>query len=347
MATSASDASGLLGLLRLHPWTAPLEVMGEGQGWQDDDGADEEPSRLDLSVEAPAEAWAPVPGEGELPFALFVDGVRRVEAGVVAWREGAPTWGLLGACAAGAVACSPARAEIVAARHDRALVVGLEECGEGALRVPAGSTTLEYRLTAAGGRDQEQVRFALLGLMQRLEAQVVAEAPLPAGAVTVVDGLVGFLPDRLLARGPLVGLVKEHRRLYAQGQAPFACLMSLRPGERTPVFLLDAPPLPRYSWYARTAPASPGSHPLEGVLRIETPAAVGLEAARCLAGVLTAALPRFSPPAAWDRRAPANLYPVAALEERLRRDLGDAAWVRRHIAAALSAAAESHNQGRD
>jgi hypothetical protein len=333
-----TEDDGLLQLLRLHPWTAPLEAMGEGQGWQEDQ-EEAKASRADLSVEMDTQRWSPIPGEGELETLVFVDGVRRVEAGLVAWKEGHPVWGLLGACAAGAVVCSPGKAAAMALRRERALVIGLEKYREGVLRVPAGNACLDYRLEPAGGRGQEDVRFALLSLMRRLEVQTAQEAFMSQGAVTVVDGLVGFLPLRLLEKGPIVGLIKEHQRLYARAQAPFACLVALRPGQRTPLFLLEGPPVSRYSWYVRSAPLLPGSHPLHGILRLETPAFVGLETAQRLAGLLAATIPRFSPPAMWDRRAPANLYPVAALEERLRHGLGDVAWVRRHIAARLGVVA--------
>jgi hypothetical protein len=67
------------------------------------------------------------------------------------------------------------------------------------------------------------------------------------------------------------------------------------------------------------------------VVRLEVSDVVGLDAAVRLADATAVLLPRFSPSRGRDPRAPQNLLPIGALEAGLRRRLGDAALVRRHI----------------
>jgi hypothetical protein len=86
-----------------------------------------------------------------------------------------------------------------------------------------------------------------------------------------------------------------------------------------------------YSWYLRLANRRAIDHPWAGLVRIETSDAVGLTPAVQLADVTTQHLPDFASSPIRDPRAPQNLYPIGALEDRLRRQLGDADFIRRHI----------------
>lgn len=335
---SGGEGTALASFLRAHPWTAPLERAADGQGWQDDDGDEDLPSRrVDLSVELPREAWHPIDGQGELSAIAFVDGVRRVEAGLVAWEGPEPVWALMGACAAGAILCTPGAAQVVAEVKDRALVVGARWLSEGSVTVRVGDSTLRYRLVTAKGKRQEDVHSSLLSLMRGLEAQVATSLTVPEGGVLALDGLLSFHPHETTGGRPAVGVIKRHRRLYLDGGA-LECLWQLQPGQRTPIFLMETekPPTRRYSWYQRVASAGPAADPLAGVLRLETWADLGPEAAGRLADALAASLCRFAADEGRGPRAPANLLPVMALEKHLRRSLGEARWVRRQVRAALA-----------
>ena len=325
----------LLSLLGAHSWTAPLEAVGEHG-----DGAEEEETEakaVDLAVEMPPEEWAPIEGRGGPAAITFVDGMRRVEVGLAAWAGERPIWALAGAVAAGAVRCRPPeRAQVVAEAMERVLVVGLEGCREEELVVPAGSNSLRYRVVAAGGGGQRQVAFALLGHMRSLEAQVARSLSPAPGEALVVDGPLPFRPRQLPA-GDAVGLVKEHRRLYLPHPNALACLHSLRPGERTPLFLLEGerPPARRLSWYACLAPRELSLHALSGIVRLEVWADVGRERAVHIADAITAALPQMASPPYYDRRAPANIVPIVSLEGHLRRSLGDRERLRRLLLDAI------------
>ena len=142
--------------------------------------------------------------------------------------------------------------------------------------------------------------------------------------LVIVDG-------RLRFGGQAVGLTKTLHFQYLE-RPQSELLTRLTPGTRTPVFEI-AYQDPLYSWYTRLATPRPIDHSLAGVVRLETMASNGLERALELANVTTVHLPRFASSPIWDARAPQNLYPFAALEQRLRHELGDHLWVRRAIEA--------------
>jgi hypothetical protein len=78
-------------------------------------------------------------------------------------------------------------------------------------------------------------------------------------------------------------------------------------------------------------------------VRLETLESVGLENAVRVADVTARWLPMFASTRAWDPRAPQNLFPICALEQRLHHELGDRLWIRAAIEAAL--AQEVMNRG--
>jgi hypothetical protein len=144
--------------------------------------------------------------------------------------------------------------------------------------------------------------------------------------LVIADGRLSFQPTR---KSHAVGLSKTIRTVYLQ--RPQSDLLSdLRPGTRTPIFSIQYEN-PVYSWYVRLSPPRPIEHPLAGLVQLETMAGVGAEEAVRLADTTAAYLPGLASESSWDRRAPQNLYPVSALEERLRHELGDREWIRRHI----------------
>ena len=100
-------------------------------------------------------------------------------------------------------------------------------------------------------------------------------------------------------------------------------------GERTPIFKFGEQRLERYSWYLRLATRRAIDGAMAGLVRLEVAAFDGLDSASELAELTGATLPRFAPTPGRDPRAPQNLYPIGALESRLRHRLGDPALIRR------------------
>src|SRR5919202_1516764 len=133
--------------------------------------------------------------------------------------------------------------------------------------------------------------------------------------------------------GSLVDTVHDRMRALEATLAALGC------GERTPLFAFGEP-RPRYSWYLRLCEVEDHHHSWHGVVRCETPAALGLEAAKSLADGSAAILPAFASAPHWDPRAPQNLVPVAGLEKRMRHLLGDRELITRMIRSAARALSE-------
>jgi uncharacterized protein len=73
-----------------------------------------------------------------------------------------------------------------------------------------------------------------------------------------------------------------------------------------------------------------------GLVRLEVSATIGRDEAIRLADMTASVLPRFAPSRSRDPRAPQNLIPIGALEQHLRRELGDARLVQRRVATHLA-----------
>lgn len=137
-------------------------------------------------------------------------------------------------------------------------------------------------------------------------------------------------------RGLSVGFVKRISRLYLP--APCLTFLATLPAQRrTPVFaiLAGGNGFARFSWYVRLAERWPGESDFHGLVRLEVHQEVGKLKAIELADLTTTLLPRFAPPRSRDPRSPQNLLPIGALENRLRRELGDQQLLRRWIAALI------------
>ncbi len=112
-----------------------------------------------------------------------------------------------------------------------------------------------------------------------------------------------------------VGVIKTHRRLYAEGDA-FRVLVNLRAGERTSVFRIS--PQYRYpvaSWYVRVREAA-GHDALFGLLRIEAALTPDMSARadEVSRWIIAEGSPLALPDGRWDKMA----YGIRDTEEFLR-----------------------------
>jgi hypothetical protein len=194
------------------------------------------------------------------------------------------------------------------------------------VRLGAGGLRFEGR-SVVGSAPADPVQ-GLQNAMREAEARL-AQATLTGGAaeLVVLDG-----PLTYFAGGPAVGMVKRQARTYLDAERA-QVLPKLATGERTPIFRLGEQRLERWSWYLRLAPRRAVDGAMTDIVRLEVAASDGLNAARRLADLCGAVLPRFAPRPARDPRAPQNLFPISALEGALRHRLGDAALVRRALEA--------------
>lgn len=300
-------------------------------------------------VELPVESWRALvaPPHVRAPdVILLVDGVRRIDAHLwIASPDGGAHGALAASWAAGVVRCDLRRGS--ATIVDTLIERGIFTPSPSAADVIEG--TVRYPIHRTGRDDPTDLSLAVQRALAALERRVSTlgcdaggtppEAPpgaLPPGALPAEALPAG---DLLVVDGPLhgrthlpraLGYVKTHRVEYL-GPEPSRTVTALRPGERSPVFLLGTS-WHRYAWYLRLP--GPGGSPWAGVVRVECSADLPTGAATALADVSAVALPRFASTAYKDPRAPQNLVPIAGLERRLRGLLGDARLLHRSLTAA-------------
>ncbi len=282
----------------------------------------ESSAQVEVAVELPTSAWRAIeapPTVTPPDVVLLVDGVQRIDTRVWITDDDHEThMGLAASYAAGVVRCDLRRgaAELAGSRIERGLfspVPTAPALQAGAVRYPA--------LRVARGEPKD----LQLGVQRQLRALEVAvsSAERDGDDLLVVDGPLqerAHLPRAL-------GYVKTHHKTYLPAELS-TVVTGLRPGQRSPVFLLGTN-WHRYSWYLRL-PGPPGS-PWAGVVRAECSADLDHAAAIALAHLSTATLPRFASTAYKDPRAPQNLVPIAGLERRLRGMLGDARLLHRAL----------------
>jgi hypothetical protein len=273
-----------------------------------------------VDVECAEDDWRPIaPTARATPAAatLFVDGVRRVEAR--AWIEGGvePVPGLFASWAAGVVRCEGvARVEAVeVARGLFAPSAVLDDIATSCGRFVASPTT---------NARPETLNTAINTRMTEVEARIAERARRAGGELIVLDGP---LRESTRELRDAVGVVKSHDVKYLPTKLD-RVVAELGPGERTPVFGLDAR-FRKLSWYLRL-PGPPGG-PWAGIVRCEASAALRADAVVALADRVGATLPRFASAPHKDTRAPQNLYPIGGLERQLRHRLGDPAVVYRAL----------------
>jgi hypothetical protein len=182
-----------------------------------------------------------------------------------------------------------------------------------------------------------------LALSEALQEQLTAtEIDTATDARVDTDAHASSANDLLVVDGPLrgrekleraVGYIKSHQTEYLPAELN-VLVGALRPGQRTPVFLMGTT-WERYSWYLRL-PGQAGA-PWAGVVRLEAGPQLADADAVALANVTQRVLGRFASEEYKDARAPQNLYPIAGLEKHLRHRLGDQALIYRALRAAAVA----------
>ncbi len=286
----------------------------------------ESPSRsgaaeVRADIEVPAAKWTPIDAPKAGPTRLLlVDGVRRIDARVEL-LEGGERWpGVCVSWAAGAVSCDlDGRASAVTEiAVERGLFTGADP----------GVDFGRYPFRDAGSSEPSDLIAASQVAMARLEAEVASRVVMEA-ELAVLDG-----PLRGRTQLPnSVGYVKSHHRAYLPGGLN-EVIGLLEPGQRTPVFHLMSG-WPRYTWYLRLPGTA--SRGWAGVARLEAADNLNEDLVVALADATAAALPPLGSAAHKDARAPQNLTPIAGLERRLKRTLGDARLLLRGVRASSAA----------
>lgn len=288
------------------------------------DEADTETPEIDLKVEAPLWTVIPCGATGSRLLMCFVDGVRRVEARVISQDADQIIYGLFGSAGVGTVLCRNGLAEMDLLSVRRYLIIGHQKDLSETLSI--GGTSLSFEGFPIATNTPIEALAALQNLMRTAEAEL-GQSLLSDDSCVFVDGPLTYYS---MAKQALVGIVKRIHRLYIPREC-VPLLAQLRTGERTPLFLIRDNKLNRYSCFLRLAQPGRTEHPLAGIVRLEVRAAVDLTRIISLINYATYELPRFASSPIRDPRAPQNLVPIGALEDELKRRLGDSTLIRRAI----------------
>jgi hypothetical protein len=335
MTTAPAEAAAAI---TIDPWDPgyATSLTAEALGEQ----LDASSVQLDLNVEMPADRWSAItPAAGPPPAGfLIADGVRRIEARV--WvgdpSGGMPVPGIAASCAAGLVRCVPGgTAELAEVEVRRSLFTPSAHAPD--LATWAGT----YVAGRARGGTAEELSLALQRQLTDLEVGLAtryrSESANAAEDLLIVDG-----PLRGRAHLPrTIGYVKTHHAAYLTGH-PASVLAGLRPGQRTPLFLMTTS-WGRFSWYLRLP--TPSGAPWAGIARCEAAAELDIGAATELADASATIIPGLAGVDYKDPRAPQNLVPIGGLEKLLRHRLGDAALLYRALRTATRTNAANGTSG--
>lgn len=287
-------------------------------------------AQVEAGHELPAAEWravGPRPGVHAPAVVLLVDGVRRNDASLwLTEPDGVSYPGLAASYAAGVVRCDLERgsAQLAGARVER----GLFTASPSAVDVHAGN--VHYPVHRVGGSGElAKLPAAVQGPLTALEV-AVSGAARSDDDLLVVDG--PLRNRRLLPR--TLGYVKTQHSQYLDARLT-AVVTGLTAGQRSPVFRLGTA-WGGWSWYLRL-PVTGGA-PWAGIVRVECSTELDIAAAVALADLSVVTLPRFASTPYKDPRAPQNLIPIAGLERRLRRMIGDSRLLHRALVAAARSA---------
>lgn len=313
--------------VRLDPWQP--EFGAEFSLSEDQTAPGQEAAETD--VELSSADWRPInPEKRSIRPVWFIDGVRRLEARVTAKLDDHYFYGAFGAFGVGAV-----RLEVEQACFERSFVghvfaLSSAELPGGGISVAPGLVYTPLRV--ADSEPDAPVR-AIHGQMRVAEEALARELAAGENNLVIADGPLTF-EER--TRGSAVGYIKRVIKPYLAGPQ-LTLLTQLKPGQRTPLFALKGSTrFSRISWFLRLSEVRKGDSDFSGVVRLEVAESVGVEKARLLAGACGALLPALKGRRALDRRAPQNLLPISALENFLRRKLGDERVIRRRIESFLA-----------
>lgn len=308
--------------LRLDPWPGDYDGALQIEELQDLQAAE-----IDTTVET--STWTAIPAARDQcrpTNVAFIDGVRRIDARVVGEIDsGQIIYGMFGSLGVGAVDVEGNRAVIDRVVVRRYLVLGSSWSPDPeAFQVGSVLITYDPYSTADGGPNGPML--ALQNQMRSEEANLAEEIE-ASGACVFADGPLNYFSG---LKHRTIGVIKRLHQPYIPS-SQFALLSQLQQGERTPVFAILDGKYDRYAWYLRLAKARALDYGVAGIIRLEVRTGVGIDEAVKSASMSASCLPAFASDPARDPRSPQNLVPVGALEQELRRRLGDATVIRRGI----------------
>lgn len=152
------------------------------------------------------------------------------------------------------------------------------------------------------------------GDRERIEQQLAEEWCSAGDGVLYVDGSITS-SSVVASSEKAVGVIKTHRRLYAEGDA-FPVLVALKAGQRSSVFKVGGGGRsPVASWYVRIRPPT-GRDALFGLVRVEAALGPGMfeRASQISRWIIAEGSPLALPDGRWDKMS----YGIRHTEEFLR-----------------------------
>ena len=289
----------------------------DGNSTLDGPMALERPRTVQSSIIEEGPLARKVPGEPEIAFHAFLDGIQRTR--VLGYYEGIPL--IYGTIAA-----------VVRARIDRKLVTWRSPLIERRLYIPErafpkkaiNSLKKHFEITDTAADIDGPISRHPIALMEnavpmvqtdrsRLEKQLADAWCTERSEALLIDGGISG-SERAARSACVVGAIKTHRTLYLDGK-PLAALFKLRAGERSPAFRITSTRSPVVSWYLRLRDAD-GHDPMWGLVRVEISESgdVTARADEASRWLLAERTPLALPDGRWDRMT----YGVRGCEEYLR-----------------------------
>ena len=316
---------------RLEPWShdyaSPIDL-------NDELAASE--SEVDPTVEMKDwDKWQPQQASKLPNQVIFIDGRRRLDAALVGGNGNSVTYGAFGTIAVGAVVVDRAACTATYSQLTIQRILGFggnQEAPLTRIPCPLGSKAeLVYEPVEPQEKNHPDIRKNLIQ-----QAMLRAEATLARQQDAVQPDTLIILDGRLSYNSPplTLGYVKTMHKSYLSDKHA-ALLWELKPGERTPIFLIKERNRPHWSWYLKSGSQvyshQLGYHNLHGIVRLELSNEIPLETAREIADRTAYLIPEYASHPYKDPRAPQNLTPVGALERELGRRMGDANLIKRRV----------------
>ena len=303
--------------------------------------------QVQVDVESPAGRFGcvPIPLPASIGAVAFVDGTPRVEMHATVDGE-VPRFGLFGAVAWGALRMEGAHPhDVLSSLMDlqvfRYFITDAADLAESTITLrsaPHDPSRLVYTVRPVQ-RDPADFHHALTDWMRAGEGELAAVLVKDPGIdLVLADGPIPYERRLVDESGKLAGLIKSVREFYLAG-AELKAVATLKYSQRTHLFAIRYPDsdISKLSFFLRLQPLSPYSSPWSNLARVELPY-MSLSQAQDLAERAARAALHYASNLWADRRAPQNLYPVAALEQALKNRLGDSNLIRSRILATLALA---------
>lgn len=315
---------------RLEPW---------GTDYQppiDLEELSESSSEVDPTVEAADWSKFQTTTPPELPQQLiFIDGRRRIDAALVGGSGNTVNYGVFGTIAVDAVVVNRTTRTATCSQFTIRRILGFggeQKAPQTRIPCPLGSgAELVYEPVEPYLENNPEIRKNLVQ-----NAMLKAEATFAFQNYTMQPDTLVIRDGRLPYNSPdfTLGYVKTMHKNYLSAEHA-ALLWELKPGERTPIFLIKSQNRPHWSWYLKSGnsqyPQNLGYHGLHGIVRLELSSEIPLQTAQKIADQTTYLIPEYASHPYKDPRAPQNLTPVGALERELGRRMGDANLIKRRV----------------